>query len=81
MSFQPLIQHKEDKMANFVKEMTLSDMLPYVKETEKLLDAHPAADKETIRKAVMDEFRKHINGDGPMDDVSAICERAYEANA
>lgn len=37
--------------------------------------------EETIRKAVMAEFRKHINGDSPMDDVSAICERAYEANA
>ena len=67
-------------MAQF-REMTLSDMLPYVKETEKWLEAHPAADKETIRKAVMAEFRKHINGDSPMDDVSAICERAYEANA
>lgn len=64
-----------------VKEMTLTDMLPYVKETEKWLDAHPAADKETIRKAVMAEFRKHINGNGPMDDVSVICEKAYGVNA
>lgn len=50
----------------YLKEITLNDMLPYVQETEKWLENHPIVDKEVARKAVMDEFRKSIGGEGPM---------------
>lgn len=53
------------------KEMTLKTMLPYVQETEKWLEAHPVVDREVARKAVMDEFRKSISGEGPMSGTPA----------
>lgn len=62
MSIHPLAQYKE---------MTLNDMLPYVQETEKWLEAHPVVDREVARKAVMDEFRKSISGEGPMSGTPA----------
>lgn len=53
------------------KEMTLETMLPYVQETEKWLKTHPIVDREVARKAVMDEFRKSISGEGPMSGTPA----------
>lgn len=55
----------------YLKEMTLNDMLPYVQETEKWLKSHPVVDREVARKAVMDEFRKSISGEGPMSGTPA----------
>ena len=46
----------------YYKEMTLNDMLP---------EAHPVVDREVARKAVMDEFRKSISGEGPMSGTPA----------
>lgn len=60
-----------------IETMTLDSMLPYVKEVEKWLDAHPAADKEYIRTAVMKDYIKHINGEEPIGDIREICEKAH----
>ena len=44
----------------------MEDMKPVVDETENWLDKHPGADREHVRKAVMEEFLDHIWGAEPM---------------
>ena len=60
----------------YYREMTLEDMLPIVKATEAWLDAHPITDREKARKAVMEAYIRHINGEEPIGDISEICEKA-----